>query len=546
MAGIGASAGGLDAFTDLLSAVAVDTGLTFVLIQHLDPSHDSMLVEILSRATAMPVREAVDGMQIEKDSVYIIAPDTQMTIEGNHLRLLPRTPKVPHRPLDTFFCSLAEERENGAIGVVLSGSDSDGAVGLRAIHDAGGTTFAQSPESARFDVMPRAAASAADFVLTPAAIGERLTGLARGNGSKLESSPGQTGPGAFDRVLTLLRAHHPVDFSHFKRASVERRILRRVLLGNHEGLTQYADSLEKDAAAVETLYQDLLIGVTSFFREPARFEALKATVFPSILKNRNSGDSVRIWVAGCSTGEEVYSLAIALLEVVDGHPDPPRITIYGTDINEQSLRKARTALYSQKGVSGVSSKRLAQFFTPAAGGFKISKALRALCVFAAHDVTRDPPYSKIDLVTCCNVLIYFDPQLQQRAISLLQYAVAPGGFLMLGSSENLRASSSQLTSISSKPLIYQKPAIPKAIGSMPDVLPRSPHSRLAATASAAFARSGSGTPDDDGFLATHLAPCGVLVTEQLEITRIRGDVSPFIALQRGMLSRPHQPTLSAL
>ncbi|MGZ8709161.1 MAG: chemotaxis protein CheB, partial [Thermoanaerobaculia bacterium] len=294
--GIGGSAGGLEAFTDLVSAIPSDAGLALVVIQHLDPRHPSMLGDLLAATTAMPVQEVVDGMSIERNHVYVIPPDTQMTLHGDVLRLGPRTPKVPHRPLDTFFSSLAKERQSDAIGVVLSGNDADGALGLQAIQDAGGITFAQTPESAKFDVMPRAAAGAADFVLPPEGIAERLVRIGRADSSAKDAQP----PADFDRVLELLRLRHPVDFSHFKRASVERRILRRSLLGNHDDLRGYADSLERDSAAVETLYQDLLIGVTSFFREPERFEALKKVVFPALMEH-GARDTVRIWVAGCST-----------------------------------------------------------------------------------------------------------------------------------------------------------------------------------------------------------------------------------------------------
>jgi two-component system CheB/CheR fusion protein len=534
VAGIGASAGGLDAFTELVSALPVDTGLAFVLIQHLDPRHHSMLVDILAGATGIPVQEVTDGMRIERDHIYVIPPDTEMTIQDGALRLKPRTAKVPHRPLDSFFSSLAQERKSGAIGVVLSGNDADGALGLQAIHEAGGITFAQSPESAKFDVMPRAAAVAADFVLPPAGIAERLVRIARHDASPEDRPTIPATAEEFNRVLALLQTQHPVDFRHFKRASIERRILRRVLLGNHDSLGSYSDLLEKDSAAVEALYQDLLIGVTAFFREPSRFEALRSVVFPEVVENRSAGDNVRIWVAGCSTGEEVYSLAMTLLEFLDDRPDAPRITIYGTDINEQSLTKARVASYSQHALSGVSPERLARFFTPIAGGYKIAKSLRELCVFAAHDLTRDPPYSRIDLVTCCNVLIYFDQELQKKAVSLLQYALAPGGFLMLGSSESLRGSTNQLTPVSVKPLIYRKREVPDALATF-DVGPRSPQS-LATASSAPVTRAASRMNEDDTFLATHLAPCGVLVNEQVEIVRIRGETAPFIALEPGEAS----------
>src|SRR5438270_3919213 len=526
---IGASAGGLDAFIELVSALPPDTGLAFVLIQHLDPHHHSMLVDILTGTTAIPVQEVTDGVRVERDHIYVIPPDAQMTIDGEVLRLGPRTPKVPHRPLDCFFESLAGDRGKDAIGVVLSGNDADGARGLEAIRHAGGMTFAQTPESAKFDVMPRAAAVGADFVLTPAGIAERLASLA------LRGSPTMGEPSIaaeLEQIHEWLRAQHPVDFSHFKRASVERRILRRALLGNHDSLASYAGALEKDTAAVETLYQDLLIGVTAFFREPSRFEALTSVVFPAITENRGAGDTVRVWVAGCSTGEEVYSLGMTLLEFLDGRADAPRVALYGTDINEKSLQKARAAFYSTRAVSGVSPQRLERFFTPAPGGYKIGKALRELCIFAAHDVTRDPLYSRIDLVTCCNVLIYFDPELQKKAIASLEYALAPGGFLMLGSSENLRGTLNRLAAVSMKPLIYRKLHVPGVIAAL-DVARRSPPPGTVAAAPAAGRSTGSARNDDDAFLAGHLAPCGVLVNAEMEITRIRGDVSPFIALEPG-------------
>jgi two-component system, chemotaxis family, CheB/CheR fusion protein len=531
---VGASAGGLDAFIELVSLIPGKTGLAFVMVQHLNPHHCSMLVSILAGAAAIPVQEVVDGMRIEADHIYVIPPDTQMTLDGNVLRLSPRSPKMPHRPLDLFFHSLAQERGGEAIGVVLSGNDEDGTLGLQAIHDGGGLTFAQSPESAKFPVMPRSAAPGADFVLPPDGIAERLLRVA--HGEALGDADVAATAAEFERILGLLHSHHRVDFSHFKRATLERRILRRSRLGNHVRLNDYADSLENDGAAVAALHQDLLIGVTSFFREPARFEALKTVVFPELLRVRKDGQALRIWVAGCSTGEEVYSLAIALLEFLEGRPDAPPIVIYGTDINEQSLAKARAALYSEHAVAGLTPERLSRFFTPAASGYKITKAVRELCIFAAHDVTRDPPYSRIDLLTCCNVLIYFDAHLQKKAVAHLQYALAPGGFLMLGSSENLRGATSQLEPVSAKPLIYRKDGAP-ADASGVSVTPRPREAVPVAGAAAAAGSTRGGVPDEGAdFLASHLAPCGVLVNEQMEIMRIRGDVAPFVALEPGEVS----------
>ena len=527
---IGASAGGLDAFIELLSVVPVESGLAFVLIQHLDPRHDSMLVDILGSTTSIPVQQVSDGMRIERDHVYVIPPDREMTLEGEVLRLAPRSSSVPHRPLDGFFRSLARDREGEAIGVVLSGSDADGALGLQAIRDAGGITFAQSTESAKFDVMPQAAAGAADFVLEPREIAERLVRIGR----SVLAEEGESTTQAIDRILQLLHAHYQVDFSRFKRAGIERRLLRRVLLGDHASLSAYADSLQDNEAALETLYQDLLIGVTSFFRDPERFEALKAIVFPAIVRNRGPKDSVRIWVAGCSTGEEVYSLGIALLEFLAGKPGMPRVSIFGTDVNEKSLDAARTALYSPRSVGEMPPERLARFFSPVAGGYKISKELRQLCVFAAHDVTRDPPFSKIDVVMCCNVLIYFGVELQRKAVAFMQYALAPDGFLMLGSSENLRGAI-HLATVSTKPLIYRKKSAPAGLKKAGVPPPQSP-SEPAAAVEPNFPASSGGSADDDRFLAAQLAPCGVLVNDQMEITRFRGEVAPFLTFEPGEAS----------
>lgn len=533
---IGASAGGLDALIELFSTIPADTGLAFVVIQHLDPRHASMLASILTDAATIPVQEVVDGMPIEPDHVYVIPPDREMTVQRGILRLTPRTPRAPHRPLDRFFRSLAIDQGSSAIGVVLSGNDADGALGLQAIHDAGGVTFAQTAETAKFDIMPRAAAEAADFVMSPHDIAQRLTRI--GDETIGASAPaGEPEQATFDRIFNLLQTHHPVDFGHFKRGTIERRIRRRVLLGNFDSLSSYADSLQRDDEQVETLYEDLLIGVTSFFREPTRFEALKTVVFPAILQNREPENTLRLWVAGCSTGEEVYSLAMALLEFLDGRTGAPGIVIYGTDINEKSLKKARAAVYSQHAVRGVSPERLARFFTAApGGGFKIVKEVRDLCVFATHDVTRDAPFSRIDLLTCCNVLIYFGLELQKKTVALLHYALAPGGFLMLGSSENLRDGASQLTPVSTKPLIYRKRGSHGATPSL-DVTPRSPHAGLiAGAAKDARDKQPVVADDDDRFLSAQLAPCGVLINDRMEITRIRGDIAPFVVLEPGEVS----------
>lgn len=534
---VGASAGGLEAFIELLSGIPADTGLAFVLVQHLDPHHESLLADILTRSASIPVQQVTEGMRIEPDHVYVIPPDREMTVAKGILRLAPRASDTPHRPLDNFFRSLANDQGSRAIGVVLSGSDADGSAGLQAIRDAGGITFAQSEESARFDTMPRAAGTAADLVLPPHEIARQLLRIAQQYDLPAVESDvvpkSAEDATAFDRILLLLREQYQIDFRQYKQSSVHRRILRRVLLGGHHELVAYAEFLHGNSAEAEALYQDLLIGVTSFFREPERYEALKANVYPELVKNRGPRDTIRIWVAGCSTGEEVYSLAMSLLEFLGERTDVPRILIYGTDINEKALEKARTASYAVRMVANVSPAQLKRFFTETSGGYKISKKVRELCVFARQDVAHDPPFSKIDLVTCCNLLIYFGVALQKKAISLLHYALVPDGFLMLGTSESLRGSSNLFRPFGSDPAIYRKQLSSGRIGANLDFVPKATRPSADAPAEA----KGSAEPNvhdrADSFLVTHLAPCGVLVNDQMEIIRIRGDVSPYLTLVAG-------------
>ena len=532
---VGASAGGLDAFIELLSAIPAGTGLAFVLVQHLDPRHDSMLAGILTRAAAIPVEQVTDGMHIERDHVYVIPPDREMTMSQGILRLAPRTSEVPHRPLDNFFRSLANDQESRAIGVVLSGRDADGSAGLQAIRDAGGITFAQDIATAKFDVMPRAAAAAADLVLPPGEIAKQLVRIAQqydfpATEAEVVPKIGDEAQ-AFERILQLLREQYQIDFRLFKQASVQRRVLRRVLLGGFAGLTAYADSLQRNPLDLEPLHQDLLIGVTSFFREHEQFEALKTTVYPELVKDRGPDDTIRIWVAGCSTGEEVYSVAMTLLEFLDDHADAPKIVIYGTDINEKALEKARAAFYSERMMANVSPARLKRFFSESAGGYKLSKKVRELCVFARQDITRDPPFSRMDFVTCCNVLIYFDLPLQKKAIAMLHYALVPDGFLMLGTSENLRGSTNLFRQFGTKPLIYRKQAA-LGRGTTEFAVSRAARSDLVPP----LAKVSGQSPAHDGadsFLVTHLAPCGVLVNDQMQIIRFRGETGPYLSLVEG-------------
>ncbi|WP_293128973.1 chemotaxis protein CheB [Microcoleus sp. bin38.metabat.b11b12b14.051] len=403
--GIAASAGGLEAFTELLSHLPIDTGMAFVLIQHLDPNHKSLLTQILARQTQMRVCEAQDGMAVEPNQVYVIPPNTKMVLSKGVLRLSPRE-KIygKYMPGDAFFTSLAIDRGHQAIAVVLSGGDGDGSLGIKAIKAAGGMTFAQCQDTAKFDSMPNTAVATGnvDFVLTPEKIAEELTNYSR-NPPIICSVPltiVEESPAHEDVLATIfgvLKSTTGVDFTHYKRTTIARRIQRRMVLYKLESLDAYAQYLRENSAEVKALYEEILIHVTSFFRDSEVFNKLKKLVFPTITENKSAKVPIRIWVAGCSTGEEVYSIAICLLEFLSDRVIPPPIQIFATDISEGAICKARSGVYLENQMVDVSPERRTRFFIPQEGGsYRISKAVRELCVFARQDLGSDPPFSKID------------------------------------------------------------------------------------------------------------------------------------------------------
>jgi two-component system, chemotaxis family, CheB/CheR fusion protein len=383
--GVGASAGGLEAFTKLLAHLPLHTGMGFVFIQHLDPRHHSMLKDILSRATEMPVKEVKGGMRVEPDNVYVIPPGTQMSLADGSFRLVARSGRGRQMPIDYFLRSLAEQYQAQAVGVVLSGSLSDGALGLTAIKAEGGITFAQDESSAKFQDMPRAAISAGvvDFVLPPEQIARELVRIGRHPHVEAArpTTPAKDGS-ARDRILALLRAGTGVDFRLYRQSTVKRRISRRMVLNKIDRLEDYADFLKKNSGEVQALYDDMLITVTSFFRDPESFEALKKRIFPRILRGRKPEDPIRIWVPGCATGEEVYSTAIALFECFEEKTANPSVQIFATDISDGAIAKSRAGVYSENALADVSAERRRRFFSRIDGGYQISKAIRDVCVFS--------------------------------------------------------------------------------------------------------------------------------------------------------------------
>ena len=536
--GIGASAGGIEAVKQMLHALPVNTGMAFALVQHLDPSHASMLTEILSRATTMPVSEVRDQEAVEPNHVYVIPPGTNMVISQGILRLVPREerPGQP-RAVDHFLRSLAEDQGHKAIGVILSGTATDGTLGLEAIKAEGGITFAQD-DTAQHNSMPRSAIAAGcvDFVLPPDEIAQEIARIAR-HPYVAPAAEADVAEPTLGRVLEQLRFTTGVDFSNYKRNTLHRRITRRVVLHKMEDLGAYVRFLQSNPAEVEALYQDVLISVTSFFRNPEAFEALKGNVFPRLTQGRSRHEPVRIWVLGCSTGEEAYSIAITFAEFAEASGRQIPLQLFATDLNGVGIEKARAGIYSKTITQDVSPERLRRFFVEVDGHSRISRSIRDLCIFARHNVLSEPPFSRIDLISCRNVLIYLEPSLQQRVLATLHYALNPRGFLWLGGSETIGAYRDLFEMEDTRQKVYvRKPgATPVAVAPLPTL--RGAEPRAASQPGREVAAPGADPQREADRLAlARYAPASVLINADLEITQFRGETSPYLAPSPGKAS----------
>ncbi|AUB44106.1 cheBR, two-component system, chemotaxis family, CheB/CheR fusion protein (plasmid) [Nostoc flagelliforme CCNUN1] len=515
--------------------------MAFVLIQHLDPNHKSLLSEILGRTTTMPVNEVRDGVTVEPNSVYVIPPNTKMMLSGGVLQLTPRE-KVhgKYMPGDAFFTSLAADRGHKAIAVVLSGADGDGSLGLKAIKATGGVTFAQCENTAEFDSMPNTAVATGnvDFVLPPQKIAEELANLSRNtfiSGSLpaigVEKLPEQGD--ALATIFVLLRSQTGVDFSHYKPNTLERRIQRRMLLYKLERLEDYAEYLQNNPSEVKALYEEILIHVTHFFRVPEAFELLKERVFPTIIQNK-SALPIRIWVAGCSTGEEVYSIAISLLEFLSDKVTSRPIQIFATDISEIAIEKARSGIYAENQMVEVSPESRRFFNALEGGGYQISKAVRELCVFARQDLGSDPPFSNLDLISCRNVLIYLGETLQKRILPIFHYSLNPTGFLLLGTSESTGKYSDLFTLIDKKYKIYSK----KLTGIRPTfsfITSNYPIEKVEEPK-----RINENLSDEldlekktDQLILNRYAPVGVVINDKMDVLQFRGEIDLYLKLAPG-------------
>ena len=438
--GIGASAGGLDAFEQFFRNLKPDSGMAFVLISHLDPDHESMLTEILQRTTTMPVVEALDQMRVEPDHVYVIPPNRAMDIFHGALQLSPRdAPHGERMVIDAFMRSLAEDQGERAIGIILSGTGTDGTLGLRAIRGAGGITLVQDPSTAKYDGMPQSAIDAGDatYILPVEKMPQRLLSLQHKlRDQATEQQLSSSAANGLNQILMVLRSTTGHDFSQYKKSTIGRRIERRMSQHNIESMETYARFLKENTSEVKILFKELLINVTSFFRDAEAFVALKQDVLPLLLANKTDDYVLRVWVAGCASGEEAYSIAILLREFMDSTHQTFKTQIYATDLDDDAITVARTSTYPANIAQDVSAERLAHFFDKQDAGYKVKKSIRDMVVFAVQNVVKDPPFTNLDLLCCRNLMIYLEPELQNRLLPAFHYALKPGGMLFLSPSES--------------------------------------------------------------------------------------------------------------
>lgn len=543
--GIGASAGGLEAFTGLLQHLPVDTGMAFVFVQHLAPRHASMLPSLLSRTTRMPVLEIRHGMPVEPDRVYIIPANKLVSVASGVLKLEPRPEeRGAPRPIDYFFRSLAADRRADAIGVIMSGADSDGALGLQAIRDEGGTAIVQSESSARHPEMPRAALAAGvvDLVLSPEEMGGALERLGRplapgGREPADDAAYRHAVENQLNRVFALVKGASGVDFQGYKRGTLQRRIHRRMILRGHEDLETYGSVLEANPSELQTLYEDLLIPVTGFFRDPGTFEALRDSLLPRLWRERKSNRPLRLWVPGCSTGEETYSIAMCLVEAMQASSVSLPVQIFATDLSERGISVARAAVYPERQVARLSPERQARFFRRVENGCQVIKPIREMCVFARQNLLTDPPFSRLDLISCRNVMIYLGADLQSRVMATFHFALRPGGVLLLGHSEGVQRFQEFFGVMDAQRKFFvRKPGgdhgdmeiLRGSAGSEPPgILAPAPSFRRQRTDQGELEKAA------ERLVLSEYGPAWVIVNDRLEILHVQGDTSPFLRLAPG-------------
>lgn len=536
--GIGASAGGLKAVKQFLEAVPAKSGMAYVFVQHLSRDHKSMLPEILEKSAKIPVHQITDNIHLEPDNLYIIPSNKIVTATDGILKLAPLNNK--NHIIDLFFSSLAVVHQSYAIGVVLSGLLDDGTIGLQAIKAYGGITFAQDEESAAFDDMPKNAirTGAVDFILPPAKIAEHLVSINTPfdrvitSGSPIAFKEDEE---VFRQLLAVLKVRRGVDFTYYKTSTLKRRVIRRMAINTIKKPDSYLSYLRENKAEQDALYNDMLISVTNFFRDPESFELLCTTVFPGLIKQKDDHDALRIWIAGCATGEEAYSMAICLHEMLGDKIAAMKIQVFASDISESAIAKARTGVYRPTDLEGLSSSRLQQFFTKHEDNFQVNKDIREMCVFAHHNFLKDPPFSKMDLISCRNVLIYLEPVLQKKALTTFHYALNDNGHLLLGKSESINNNPDLFSTFNHSQKIFVKKG---SRGRFMSVASKGNEQNFKEIDKGARKDSGKQSIfkiADDVLLAAY-TPAGVIINQQFDIVKFRGKTDPWLALPPGKAS----------
>ena len=561
--GIGASAGGLAALESFLAAVPPRSGMAFVVVQHLDPTQETLLAELLQRITLMPVREAVQGMRIEPNAVFVIPPDAELRVVNERLDLShPSEPRGMRLPINVLFSSLASARGEDAIAVLLSGMGSDGTPGMQAIKAVGGLTLVQEPDTAQFDAMPRSAidAGCVDIIAPPDELPGRLAAYVRqvpdtatpaldanadtdtdtdtdaDTASDIDTAAAAgPEPPPMQQVVTLLQEQTRHDFSLYKPSTLHRRVGRRMAIHSIQSMEEYADYLQHNKAEVDLLFKELLIGVTEFFRDAKAWKALADTALPSILAQRSNAYDLRAWCVGCSTGEEPYTLAMVFHEVIERLPDPEkwRLQIFASDLNPDAIAYARRGEYPRSISDQVSSERLKRFFTPTEAGYRVHESIRDMVLFAQHDVILDPPFTRLDLLICRNLLIYFDPQLQRKLLPLFHYCLRDAGVLMLGSSETVGRFGAFFSIIDARQRLYRRHG--KTVAPGPELLMHSmpPLSRqmkenVVSSRKASSASSDSLQAAADHVLLQVYAPAAVVLNRDGDIVYISGRTGKYL------------------
>lgn len=531
--GIGTSAGGLEALQSFFQQVPALTGMVFVVVQHLDPTRKSMLVELLQRSSVLPVVEVTDGLGVEPDHVYVIPPGQDLSLLGGKLQLFAPTTASPHLPIDFFFRSLADDQQERSIGVILSGMGSDGTLGLRAIKEKAGAAFVQAPASARYESMPRSAldAGVADVVAAVEELPARIFAY-RQHARHIHRADPELQAGALSglqKIYVLLRSHTGNDFSLYKTSTIWRRIGRRMGLHQIDAVAHYVRFLRENPREIELLFQELLIGVTCFFRDPEAWQKVLHEALPALLSSSTTDGVLRAWVAGCSTGEEAYSLAMIFKEAAEPYRSVRKITlqIFGTDVDRDAIDRARQGLYPETIAADVSAQRLHRFFVREERGFRVSKEIREMVMFAPQNFIMDPPFTKLDLISCRNVMIYLSSGLQKRLLPLFHYSLNPGGVLLLGSSETIGSFSSLFTPLDQKIRLYRR--LTPLVVDTPVEFPFTPSRRPASASDAELepqprARSGAINLQvlADRVIVQRFAPLGVLCNDRGDVLYLSG------------------------